>query len=51
LFGAGRVAQAYEGSYGLIASHELALTDAATGYDKFDRRVDGFTKVLLRPAA
>ena len=32
-----------------LVSHELDLADAADGYDKFDKRVDGWTKVLLRP--
>ncbi|MBO0804781.1 MAG: glutathione-independent formaldehyde dehydrogenase [Nocardiopsaceae bacterium] len=34
-----------------IVSHELPLSDAPGAYDKFDKRVDGFTKVLLHPAA
>jgi glutathione-independent formaldehyde dehydrogenase len=32
-----------------LVSHELGLSDAVEGYDKFDRREDGWTKVLLRP--
>ncbi|MBM0277169.1 glutathione-independent formaldehyde dehydrogenase [Micromonospora tarensis] len=32
-----------------IVSHELPLSAAATAYDRFDRRVDGYTKVLLHP--
>jgi len=32
-----------------IVSHELDLADAAAGYDNFDKRVDGWTKVLLHP--
>ena len=32
-----------------ILSHELDLTDAPTGYDHFDKRDDGWTKVLLHP--
>ncbi|WP_258725282.1 glutathione-independent formaldehyde dehydrogenase [Cellulomonas sp. NS3] len=32
-----------------IVSHELGLDEAVHGYDQFDRRVDGWTKVLLRP--
>jgi glutathione-independent formaldehyde dehydrogenase len=36
---------------GLIVSHEMPLVQAPEGYDKFDRRVDGYTKVLLHPAA
>ena len=34
-----------------IVSHELPLDDAAEGYSHFDRREEGWTKVLLRPAA
>ncbi len=33
-----------------IVSHELALVDAPTAYENFDRRVDGWTKVLLHPS-
>ncbi|MFP3712386.1 glutathione-independent formaldehyde dehydrogenase [Puerhibacterium sp. TATVAM-FAB25] len=33
-----------------IVSHELPLDDAADGYQRFDAREDGWTKVLLRPA-
>ena len=33
----------------LIVSHELPLTAAPEAYDKFDRRIDGYTKVLLHP--
>lgn len=32
-----------------IVSHEVPLTDAPDAYDKFDRRVEGYTKVLLKP--
>jgi glutathione-independent formaldehyde dehydrogenase len=32
-----------------IVSHELALDDAVSGYDQFDKRVDGWTKVILHP--
>jgi glutathione-independent formaldehyde dehydrogenase len=35
---------------GLIVSHELSLDEAPRGYDQFDKRVDGWTKVLLHPA-
>jgi glutathione-independent formaldehyde dehydrogenase len=34
-----------------IISHELPLTEAPAAYAKFDKRVDGFTKVILHPAA
>jgi glutathione-independent formaldehyde dehydrogenase len=36
---------------GWIVSHELSLDEAPTGYRNFDDRVDGWTKVLLHPAA
>lgn len=36
---------------GRIVSHELPLEDAPRGYDQFDKRVEGWTKVLLKPAA
>jgi glutathione-independent formaldehyde dehydrogenase len=35
----------------LIVSHELSLDDAVDAYDKFDKRVDGWTKVLLHPTS
>lgn len=35
----------------LVVSHELPLTEAPGAYEKFDQRVDGYTKVLLHPAA
>lgn len=34
-----------------IVSHELPLTEAPAAYEKFDKRVDGYTKVILHPAA
>lgn len=34
-----------------VVSHELPLDQAADAYDKFDKRIDGYTKVILRPAA
>ena len=34
-----------------IVSHEIPLDQAPDAYDKFDRRVDGYTKVLLKPHA
>jgi glutathione-independent formaldehyde dehydrogenase len=36
---------------GLIVSHELSLDDAPRAYDQFDKRVDGWTKVVLHPGA
>jgi glutathione-independent formaldehyde dehydrogenase len=32
-----------------LVSHELPLEQAAEGYERFDRRDDGWTKVLLKP--
>ncbi|KAK5170003.1 S-glutathione dehydrogenase [Cryomyces antarcticus] len=32
-----------------VVSHEVGMDEAVNAYDKFDRRVDGYTKVLLRP--
>jgi glutathione-independent formaldehyde dehydrogenase len=34
-----------------IVSHDLNLEDGPDAYDKFDRRVDGYTKVALHPSA
>ncbi|MDR5698567.1 glutathione-independent formaldehyde dehydrogenase [Agromyces aerolatus] len=34
-----------------IVSHEVSLDEAPNAYDQFDKRVDGWTKVLLHPAA
>ena len=34
-----------------IVSHELSLDEAVHGYDQFDKRVDGWTKVVLHPGA
>ncbi|GAM84243.1 hypothetical protein ANO11243_022370 [Dothideomycetidae sp. 11243] len=32
-----------------IVSHEVSIDDAVEAYDKFDKRIDGYTKVLLHP--
>ena len=32
-----------------VVSHELPLTDAPAAYEKFDKRIDGYTKVVLHP--
>lgn len=32
-----------------VVSHELPLSDAPDAYSKFDRRVEGYTKVVLHP--
>ena len=34
-----------------LVSHELPLTEAADGYERFDKRESGWTKVLLKPSA
>ncbi len=34
-----------------IVSHHLALDEAPNAYKHFDDRDDGWTKVVLRPAA
>ena len=34
---------------GFIVSHKVSLNDASMAYDKFDKRVDGYTKVILKP--
>jgi len=32
-----------------IVSHHLPIFDAPGAYEKFDKRIDGYTKVILRP--
>jgi glutathione-independent formaldehyde dehydrogenase len=32
-----------------VVSHELPLDEAPTAYEKFDKRVEGYTKVVLHP--
>ena len=32
-----------------IVSHHLPLEGGVDAYDKFDKRIDGYTKVLLKP--
>ncbi|MFD3454282.1 glutathione-independent formaldehyde dehydrogenase [Streptomyces sp. NPDC058691] len=32
-----------------VVSHELPLSDAPSAYEKFDKRVEGYTKVVLHP--
>jgi glutathione-independent formaldehyde dehydrogenase len=34
-----------------VVSHELPLDEAPEAYQMVDQRVDGFTKVVLRPDA
>jgi glutathione-independent formaldehyde dehydrogenase len=36
---------------GFVVSHELPLEEAPGAYKKFDQRVDGYTKVILKPDA
>lgn len=36
-------------SPGFVVSHELPLEEAPIAYQKFDRRVEGYTKVILKP--
>jgi glutathione-independent formaldehyde dehydrogenase len=36
---------------GFVVSHELPLEEAPIAYQKFDRRVEGYTKVILKPEA
>lgn len=31
-----------------IVSHHISIEDVPTAYDKFDKRIDGYTKVLIR---
>jgi glutathione-independent formaldehyde dehydrogenase len=38
-------------SPGFVVSHELPLEEAPIAYRKFDRRVEGYTKVILKPDA
>lgn len=45
LLGAGRY------DFGAIVSHRLTLEEAARGYDLFDRRLEGCTKVVLLPGS
>ena len=32
-----------------VVSHEIPLDDASDAYEKFDKRIDGYTKVILNP--
>ena len=32
-----------------VVSHEVDIDNAVEAYDKFDKRIDGYTKVLLHP--
>lgn len=32
-----------------VVSHEINIDDAPRAYEKFDRRIEGYTKVLIHP--
>jgi threonine dehydrogenase-like Zn-dependent dehydrogenase len=32
-----------------VVSHEIGLDAAEEAYEKFDKRVDGYTKVIIHP--
>jgi len=32
-----------------VVSHEVSLDDAPLAYEKFDKRIEGYTKVLIHP--
>lgn len=32
-----------------VVSHEISLDDAEVAYEKFDKRIEGYTKVLIHP--
>ena len=34
---------------GFVVSHEISLDEAPDAYSKFDRREEGYTKVILHP--
>ncbi len=36
-------------SPGFVVSHEIGLDEAPDAYSKFDRRVEGYTKVIIHP--
>jgi glutathione-independent formaldehyde dehydrogenase len=33
---------------GKIVSHRIRIEDAPKAYDRFDKRIDGYTKVLIK---
>lgn len=41
--------QAGKATPSMIVSHELSLAQAPEAYDKFDKREEGWTKVILKP--
>ena len=32
-----------------VVSHEIGIDEAPEAYEKFDKRIDGYTKVLIHP--
>lgn len=32
-----------------VVSHEIGIDEAPEAYKKFDKRIDGYTKVLIHP--
>ena len=32
-----------------VVSHEIGIDEAPKAYEKFDKRVEGYTKVLIHP--
>lgn len=32
-----------------VVSHEITMDESADAYEKFDKRKDGYTKVLIHP--
>lgn len=34
---------------GFVVSHEVDIDDTPMAYEKFDKRLDGYTKVLIHP--
>jgi glutathione-independent formaldehyde dehydrogenase len=32
-----------------VVSHQVSLDEAPDAYQKFDQRIDGYTKVILHP--
>ena len=32
-----------------VVSHEIGIDEAPQAYEKFDKRIEGYTKVLIHP--
>lgn len=32
-----------------VVSHEITIDEAPVAYEKFDKRIEGYTKVLIHP--